>query len=59
MSGDYCAFHEITFSVVYDVTNDKSFNDYSLEELENWEDEYSDMELVDALLIDGEYYYSI
>ena len=59
ISGDYCAFHEIDFSVVYDITNGKQLSDYSLEELEDWEGEYSDVQEVEAYLIDGEYYYNI
>ena len=63
--GNYCAFHEMCFMVMYDVTNDKKVEgEETLEELENWGREErlkynADIQLVDALLIDGEYYYSL
>lgn len=59
ISGDYCAFHEASLYVVYDITNNVSVDsDMTLEELENWEFEgdYSDYEIYEAILVDGEYY---
>lgn len=56
VSGDYCCFDEMTFSVVYDITTDEQFDSYTLNELKNWEDEYSDVEIREAYLIDGEYF---
>lgn len=55
-SGDYCAFHEMSFCVVYDVTNKMLVSPYhnnTVEELENWSYNdsgggYSDVKLVDA-----------
>lgn len=56
--GDYCAFHEISFRVAYDVTNDTRLStDMSLEELQNYEYEgYSDYKLARALKIGKKYY---
>ena len=55
--GDYCAFHEVSFDVEYDVTNDIQLGDRTLEELKEWEyEEYCDFELRNAVLIDGTYY---
>ena len=57
ISGDYCAFHEMGFSVVYDVTNNKKLGDVSLKKLKSHEYcEYVDYKEVDALKIDGKYY---
>lgn len=57
ISGDYCAFHEMNFSVVYDVTNDKQLGDYTLDELENWDyEQYNDCEIRNAILVDDIYY---
>ena len=57
ISGDYCAFHEMNFRVVYDLTNDKQFGYYSKEALDDWEyEDYCDVKLVDAILVDGKYY---
>jgi hypothetical protein len=58
--GDYCAFHEMSFYIYYDITNDIQLDDYSLEDLnedmERGYNGYSDLEIRDAYLIDGEYY---
>lgn len=63
ISGDYCAFHEMSFNVVYDITNNIQLEYDTLEELENWDrDEnggYSDVEQFDAILVDGKYYVSL
>ena len=57
IAGDYCAFHEMSFMVVYDVTNDIQLEEYTLNDLKNWTDrEYCDCELRDAILVDGTYY---
>jgi hypothetical protein len=58
ISGDYCAFHEMGFDVVYDVTNNKKFGDMTLKKLQNFEYDanYVDYELRDAVIIDGVYY---
>jgi len=61
MSGDYVADHEMSISVCYDITNDKSVgwsSEMTLEELEKWEYEgdYSDYALKSAILVDGNYY---
>lgn len=60
VSGDYCAFHEMDFSVVYDITNDKSLgcNDMTLDELRNWnyDADYNDYQQRSAVLIDGRYF---
>lgn len=58
--GDYCAFHEMSFRVVYDVTNNIQLDDdYTLEMLENWnkdEHDYDDVQLCNAIK-DGNTYY--
>jgi hypothetical protein len=63
ISGDYCAFHEMSIRVVYDITNDKpiGFNDYDKEKLENWDfnddgGDYSDVESRSAIKIGDTYY---
>lgn len=60
ISGDYCAFHEMRFQIVYDITNNISlgYNEKTLEQLQNWEYvEYSDYELRNAILLeDGRYF---
>jgi len=44
ISGDYCAFHEMMFSVIYDVTNNKQIGGYTLKQLENWDyNSYTDV----------------
>lgn len=62
ISGDYCAFHEMSFHVVYDITNEIKLEGYTLAELKKWkysDNGYSDVRKVDAFLIDGVYYYNI
>jgi len=65
ISGDYCAFHEMQFEPIYDITNKKyiglnSKDEYSLTELKNWKyGDYEDIQKVDAYLIDGVYYYNL
>lgn len=57
--GDYCAFHEMGVSVVYDITNDINYDDeMSLEELEafEYEGDYSDYAVRSALKVGKEYY---
>ena len=56
ISGDYCAFHEMYFSVKFDITNNIQLGDFTLEELENWEDEYTDVEIRNAIIVDDVYY---
>ena len=65
LHGVYCAFHEMTLSVIYDITNDKSvgmmYNEETMEEMENWsrEDRLSknyDIKKLDAVLVNGIYY---
>lgn len=57
ISGDYCAFHEVTFYVEYDITNNKQLGSYSLKKLEKWKyNQYEDIQKRDAYLIDGKYY---
>lgn len=61
ISGDYCAFHEASFTVVYDITNGEQLGDHTEEELSNWDysDDgggYSDVTSVDAIKVDGKYY---
>lgn len=56
--GDYCAFHEMSFSVAYDVTNDIQYDDMSIEELEEFEYEgdSSDYQLFRAIKVGDKYY---
>lgn len=56
--GDYCAFHEMDISIVYDITNDIQLDDLSLEELENFEYEANsvDYEEFSAIKIGDDYY---
>jgi hypothetical protein len=58
ISGDYCAFHEMGFSVVYDITNDIQFDDMTLKELKAFKNDgdYCDYEKRKALK-DGKNYY--
>jgi hypothetical protein len=60
VSGDYCAFHEMSLQVLYDVTNGIQLGDYDLEQLQNWKrGDYSDVELQRVLKVDGRYYLPI
>ena len=58
--GNYCNFHEMSFYVEYDLTNNKQVGDNSLKELESMDeddrDSYYDYEVRDAVLVDGKYY---
>jgi hypothetical protein len=63
ISGDYCAFHELSLKVVYDITNDTpvGYSGYDKEKLANWDynedgGSYSDVESRSAIKIDNEYY---
>ena len=57
VSGDYAAFHELSFGIEYDITNKKQIGYMTLEELEDHEfEDYSDYEIRDAILIDNKYY---
>ena len=57
IAGCYSAFHEISFTVEYDVTNDKQLGDEPLEYYENHEfEDIHDYELRDAYLINDVYY---
>lgn len=64
IAGDYCAFHEMSIQVVYDITNDCPVGfggDESPEELAEWDFNdngggYSDVEQRSAIK-DGNKYY--
>jgi len=57
VAGNYCAFHEMCFSVDYDITNDIQLEDWTIEELENMEkDSYCDYEVRNAIKVGGTYY---
>ena len=63
LSGDYCAFHEISLNVVFDITNDHSvgYHRYTKEELDNWDfnkhRNYSiDVDKYDAIKVGNRYY---
>jgi len=62
MYGDYCAFHECSVSVVYDVTNDIQLGDETIEEIEviieEGDNEYGDYQLCDAIKVGDRYYYN-
>jgi hypothetical protein len=58
-SGDYVAFHEMGIWVVFDITNNIQMDDYTLEQLQNWEYKgsgYSDVTFCEAYLIGSKYY---
>lgn len=66
ISGDYCAFHEMSMRVVYDITNDcpVGFSNYDEEKLENWDYNndgggYSDVEQRSAIKIGDKYFISV
>jgi hypothetical protein len=62
LSGDYCAFHEVSLQVVYDITNNHKvgYGHYSKKKLENWEyTDYSDVKEYSALKIGDRYYVEI
>jgi hypothetical protein len=58
--GDYCNFHEMSFDVEYDITNNKQIGSDTLEYFENLTEDdmesHYDYEVRDAILIDGKYY---
>ena len=60
IAGYYCNFSEVSFSVEYDITNNKQIGSDPLEFFENLDDEdmdqYGDYEIREAILIDGRYY---
>lgn len=61
VSGDYCAFHELSLTVVYDITNDINLGDNTEEELSSWDyhDDgggYSDVTSTTAIKIGDKYY---
>ena len=59
VSGDYCAFHEITLRVVYDLTNDHPVGNlgYTKEQLDEWDyTDYSDVAEFKAIRIGKEYF---
>jgi hypothetical protein len=69
MSGDYCAFHEASISVVYDLTNKLIVDDHSgifaesvgeglayLKEFNGQISEYNDYEKLKALKVGNDYY---
>ncbi|MCP5006644.1 MAG: hypothetical protein GY941_22285 [Planctomycetes bacterium] len=58
ISGDYCAWHETSVNVVADITNDNYWEDYTKEFFDSWEfdGDYADYKVFDALLVDGTYY---
>ena len=66
VGGDYCAFHEMSFRVMYDITNNVSYCgetiedlDRQISDLEENGHEYSDIDIVDAIKIGDKYYYSL
>lgn len=61
VSGDYCAFHEMSLSVVYDITNNIKLGDMSLKKLQKWEYEsdYTDYEIFNAIKEGNKYYVNI
>jgi hypothetical protein len=60
ISGDYCAFHEMSFKVEYDLTNDIQLGYDTLSELKKklkkGYTDYSDYDTVEAIK-DGDQYY--
>lgn len=57
VSGDYCAFHEMSFGIDYDITNNIQLSDFSLDELKNWDEgAASDAGIVKAIKIGDKYY---
>ena len=55
--GQNVSFNEIGFNVIYDVTNNIKLDDYTLNELENWEwKEEIDIKQVEAIKDNNEYY---
>ena len=59
ISGCYCAFHEMSFNIEYDLTNNEIIGDYDLDELRKQmreKFEHTDFEERDAVIVDGVYY---
>ena len=61
ISGDYCAFHEVSISVVYDITNGIKLGHHTEEECSNWDynddgGSYSDITSAEAVKIGNKYY---
>ena len=63
ISGNYCAFHEISINVVYDITNDIETNDFldkTKEGFEKWNFKlsggHSDVQKFNAIKIGDKYY---
>ena len=65
VGGDYCAWHELSLSVCYDITNNKSvgWNEESLEEMQKLEEDndgdYIDYQTMPAIKIGNDYYINI
>lgn len=64
ISGDYAAWHEISFSIMWDYTNDKSTGFYTKQEadeaLEKGHDgDYSDCQMMSGILYKGRYYINL
>lgn len=63
ISGDYCAFHEMSFKVEFDITNNIQLGYNTLKELEekvkNGHSGYSDYNIIDGIKDGDKYYYSI
>ena len=64
ISGDYCAFHEMSFYVEFDLTNNIKLGDHTEAELDEIMEEengydYSDYNVVDAIKDGDKYYYNI
>lgn len=57
--GSYCAFNEMGFDVVYDITNNIPYDDYTLEELKELKyDGERDYKKVKAIKV-GEFDYYV
>lgn len=58
IDGYYAAFHEVSFNVCYDVTNNIQLGNEPLGFYKNheYDSDGADYELRDAYLIDGKYY---
>ena len=54
IAGDYAAFHEMSFNIEYDITNNIQLGYQTLEELEEFDfdnsEHYCDYEIRDAIL---------
>ena len=61
--GNYCAYHEMSEYIVYDVTQNIKLDDYTIEELEELLKEgyywACDYKKCNALLHDGKYFVDI